>query len=170
MTRFLNSLVRHICDTRTSVGEGFMLFALKVNPYVIKDIIDYNGNTAALSNALVHSGYPQEAAEVMAKQPSKFLWLELMKFWKGKTDDVVKEVTSILSKMDVLADPGPLMNKFLDIFNQRRLIVDLLLQAPAIRVALPRLLHILERLLIMQSATITSCLLEDSSKWEALTQ
>ena len=55
MTRFLNSLVRHICDTRTSVGEGFMLFALKVNPYVIKDIIDYNGNTTALSNALVHS-------------------------------------------------------------------------------------------------------------------
>ena len=94
----------------------------------------------------------------------------MMKLWKGKTDDVVKEVTSILSKMDVLADPGPLMNKFLDIFNQRRLIVDLLLQAPAIRVALPRLLHILERLSIMQSTTITSCLLEDSSKWETLTQ
>ena len=44
MNRFLNSLIRHICDTRGKVAEGFMLFAIKVNPYVIKDIIEYNGN------------------------------------------------------------------------------------------------------------------------------
>lgn len=62
MTRFLNSLVRHICDTQARVGHGFMLFALKVNPHVVKDIIDYNGNVTALSSALTYYGYPLDAA------------------------------------------------------------------------------------------------------------
>ena len=62
MTRFLNSLVKHICDTKSRVGDGFMLFALKINPHVVKDIIDYNGNVAALSSALTYYGYPLDAA------------------------------------------------------------------------------------------------------------
>ena len=66
MNRFLNSLIRHICDTRGKVTEGFMLFAIKVNPYVIKDIIEYNGNVQALSGALVKQGYPSEASNIMA--------------------------------------------------------------------------------------------------------
>lgn len=62
MTRFLSSLARHICDTQGAVGAGFMLFALKVNPHVVKDIIDYSGNVTALSSALSYFGYPLAAA------------------------------------------------------------------------------------------------------------
>jgi hypothetical protein len=58
MNRFLNSLVRHICDTRGRVGQGFMLFCLHVNPFVIKDIIEFEGNIQALSSALVKQGFP----------------------------------------------------------------------------------------------------------------
>lgn len=42
MTRFLNSLVMHICDIKGIVGDDFMLFALNINPHVVKDIIDYS--------------------------------------------------------------------------------------------------------------------------------
>jgi hypothetical protein len=35
MNRFLNTLVRHICDTKGRVAQGFMLFALHVNASVI---------------------------------------------------------------------------------------------------------------------------------------
>lgn len=91
MTRFLNALVRHICDTGCRVGDGFMLFALKVDPSVIKDIINYDGNASALTNALINRGYPAEAAQIVAMFPAKFLWPELMAFWKGKTPDVIRE-------------------------------------------------------------------------------
>ena len=53
----------------------------------------------------------------MALHPKKFLWTELMKFWKGKTEGVIVECSKIIQKMDVLADPGPMMNKFLDSCN-----------------------------------------------------
>ena len=158
MTRFLNSLIRHICDTKSRVGDGFMLFALKINPHVVKDIINFNGNVAALSSALSYYGYPIEAAQVMACHPRKFLWLELMQFWKGKNKDVVNECTLVLSRMDVLSDPGQLMNRLLDIFSQRRLMLDLLLQSPTIDLSLQKLLLILQKLAPMQSATITACL------------
>lgn len=79
----------------------------------------------------------------MACHPRKFLWLELLQFWKGKTKEVVTECTLVLSKMDILSDPGQLMNPLLDIFCQRRLILDHLLQAPAINLSLPKLLLIL---------------------------
>ena len=39
-----------------------MLFALKINSHVVKDIIDYNGNVASLSSALTYYGYPLDAA------------------------------------------------------------------------------------------------------------
>ena len=170
MNRFLNSLVRHVCDTRGKVALGFMLFALHVNPLVIKDIIAFEGNGLALSSALVKQGYPAEASTIMAFDPRKFLYPELMKFWKGKTEGVIVECCRILQKMDVLADPGPLMSKFLDCCNQRRLIVELLLTAPSIRLAMPKLLIVLQRLATMGTDTIIACLSEDSVQWEALTQ
>ena len=169
MNRFLNSLVRHVCDTRGKVDLGFMLFALHVNPFVIKDIIGFQGNVLALSSALVKQGYPPEAATIMALDPKKFLWTELMKFWKGKTEGVIVECCKILQKMDILADPGPLMVKFLDSCNQRRLIVELLLVAPSIKLSMPRLLIVLQRLVMMGGDTITACLSEDSAQWEVLT-
>jgi hypothetical protein len=66
MARFLNALIRHLCDTKGKVGEGFMLFALKVNPSVIKDITDCKTNAKSLSTALVKQGYPPEAAGIMS--------------------------------------------------------------------------------------------------------
>ena len=71
----------------------------------------------ALSAALVKQGYPSEASAIMALHPKKFLWTELMKFWKGKTEGVIVECSKIIQKMEVLADPGPMMNKFLDSCN-----------------------------------------------------
>ena len=94
-----------------------MLFALHVNPFVVKEVIDYEGNVQALSSALVKQGYPQEASSIMAMHPKKFFWTELMKFWKGKTEEVIIECSKVIQKMDVLADPGSLMNKFLDSCN-----------------------------------------------------
>lgn len=52
MSRFLNSMVRHITDHKSPVTSGFMLFSLKVNPSVIKDIIVFSDNSSALSMAL----------------------------------------------------------------------------------------------------------------------
>ena len=170
MNRFLNSLVRHVCDTRGRVALGFMLFALHVNPLVIKDIIAFEGNALALSSALVKQGYPPEASTIMAMDPTKFLYPELMKFWKGKTEGIIVECCRILQKMDVLADPGTLMSKFLDCCNQRRLIVELLLVAPSIKLAMPKLVIVLQRLATMGTDTIIACLSEDSAQWEALTQ
>jgi hypothetical protein len=106
----------------------------------------------------------------MAQYPQKFLWQELMQFWKSKTEEVVIECTKILQKMDVLADPGALMNRFLDICNQRRLIVDILLCTPVIKLSMPKLILILQKLVTMESGTITSCLSEDSEQWDCLTQ
>ena len=162
MNRFLNSLIRHISDTRSKVALGFMLFSLHVNPRVIKEIIGFEGNVLALSSALVKQGYPPQAATIMALEPGKFLYSELMKFWKGKTEEEVVECSRILQKMDVLADPGPLMIKFLDCCNQRRLVIDLLLTAPTIKLAMPRLIIVLQRLATMGSDTIIACLSEDS--------
>ena len=147
-----------------------MLFCLYINPFVVKDIVTFQGNVQALTEALVKQGYPSEASTIMARHPKKFLWTELMKFWRGKTEGVIVECSQIIEKMDVLADPGPLMNKFLDSCNQRRLVVDLLLAAPSIKLAMPRLLIVLQRLAMMGTETILACLSEDSAQWEALTQ
>ena len=163
MNRFLNSLVQHIHDTRGAVGQGFMLFSLHINPVAVKDIIEYAGNMQALSEALVKQGFPNEASTIMALHPKKFLQPELMKFWKGKTEGVVVECSKILQKMDVLADPGPLMTKFLDCCNQRRLIVDLLLGAPSIKLSMPKLIIVLQRLTTMGTEAIMACLSEDSA-------
>ena len=99
----------------------------------------------------------------MALQPKKFLWSELMAFWKGKSEEVIIECSKIIQKMEVLADPGPIMNKFLDSCNQRRLIVDLLLTTPSIKLSMPKLIIVLQRLVTMETSTIIECLSEDSA-------
>ena len=47
--RFLASLVR---DTEITIGAGFVLYALKLNPHSIKDIFDNQDNVTALKEAL----------------------------------------------------------------------------------------------------------------------
>lgn len=85
-SRFLNSLVRHIIDTRVRVGMGFMLFGLKLDPSKLVDIVGFERNYEALFKALIYLKYSKASAEVMALHPGKFLWLDLPKFFEGKTE------------------------------------------------------------------------------------
>lgn len=48
--------------------------------------------------------------------PLKFLWPDLLTFWKSKSPQVISDCVDVMSKMNILADPGPLMNKLVDIF------------------------------------------------------
>jgi len=91
-----------------------------------------------------------------------------MHFWEGKNCDVVSECSQILAKMDVLTDPGAMMPALLDVLAQRSLFTKCLLKTDRIKLSLPKLISVLEKLIPLQSDTIMSCLQEDSSKWETL--
>lgn len=60
-----------------------------------------------------------------------------------------------MSNMDVLADPGPLMNKLVDIFAQRSLIVKHLSRADHINIPMAGLINILEKLTLLKSESIS---------------
>lgn len=69
-----------------------------------------------LEGALEHLSYPVLAISTICKMPQKFLWPDLLTFWKSKSPQVISDCVDVMSKMDILADPGPLMNKLVDIF------------------------------------------------------
>jgi hypothetical protein len=69
-----------------------------------------------LQAALQTLGYPERAVEIIIKMPQKFLWPELLKFWRTKSSQTIDDCVDVMSKMDILADPGSLMNKLVDIF------------------------------------------------------
>jgi len=56
------------------------------------------------------------SAKIIADHPSKFLWPGLLAFFKGKISKVVDDCMIILSRMDILQEPGSQMIKLLDIF------------------------------------------------------
>ena len=56
--------------------------------------------------------------------------------------------------MDILSDPGDLMNNMLDIFAYRRIVVDLLIKAPSIQLSFSKLLITLETIKRLNSETI----------------
>lgn len=60
--------------------------------------------------------------------------------------------------MEILADPGPLMNKLVDIFAQRSLIVKCLGRADHINISMAGLINILEKLMLLSSDSISECL------------
>ena len=82
----------------------------------------------------------------MCHYPSKFLWPELMSFWDGKNEAIVSECAEIIAKMDILTDPGSNMNQLLDALALRGIFSKLLKQAGAIKLSLPRLVALLEKL------------------------
>ena len=56
--------------------------------------------------------------------------------------------------MDILSDPGDLMNNMLDIFAYRRIVVDLSIKAPSIQLSFSKLLITLETIKRLNSETI----------------
>jgi hypothetical protein len=54
INRFLQSLVRHIKDTKSEVEMGFMIFGLTFNPSILQDIVEYRDNAKALKGACKH--------------------------------------------------------------------------------------------------------------------
>jgi len=83
---------------------------------------------------------------------------------------LTEELTLILAKMEVPTDPGVLMQRLVDLSNQRRLLFKQLLTVESIGLTLPVLIPILERLVMMESATINACLAAPSNKWDALSR
>ena len=68
--------------------------------------------------------------------------------------------------MDVLIDPGPHMGQLNDALAQRSLLGRRLMEVDRIKLTLPRLVAVLEKLSPLQADTISACLQADSSKWE----
>ena len=63
----------------------------------------------------------------MSSHPTKFLWSELLSFFKGKLEAMVTICVKIISKMDITSDPGAHMNKLIDFFAQRSILADQLI-------------------------------------------
>lgn len=96
----------NIKDTNMEVGLGFMLIALKMNPVLIQGILDPDENKEALRSALLHLGYLEQAADLVINHPRKLLWPYLLKFFEGKSSSTIYECIMIISKMEILKDPG----------------------------------------------------------------
>ena len=158
LNEFLKALTQHIKDTDGDVEKGFMILALKVNPQLLHEIVGCGHNSKVLLQTFVALGFSEQSARSIQSCPSKFLWLELLKFFEGKPQAIVDDCVKILSKLDIFEDPGSQMNSLLDIFGQRRLIVDLLLQVDQLDLNLSKLLLVLEPLRSMKSETIQTIL------------
>jgi hypothetical protein len=94
----------------------------------------------------------------MCLYPEKFLWGDLLSFWKGKSDQVINHCAHLITKLDVLNDPGQYMGPLTDILAQRSLLMKCLLGVDHIKLTLPRLLIVLEKLVPLSSDTVTACL------------
>jgi hypothetical protein len=167
-SRFLASLVTHVKDIETTVEPGFILFALNVNPRAMHGIFKIHGNVDALKQALTIRRYPPLAIAAMTLFPEKFLWQGLLESWADKSAEAIGQSASILAKMDILTDPGPYIPSFLEVLAQRSLLVHCLGSVDRIRLNLPRLVSVLEKLASLSSESITTCLEVDSTKWETL--
>ena len=74
-----------------------------------------------------------------------------------------------MSKMDILADPGPLMTKLVDIFAQRSLLVKHLSRADHINIPMAGLILLLEKLLFLSTESIIECLSLPVDQWVRFT-
>jgi len=90
--------------------------------------------------------FPITAVTVIALYPDKFLWPDLLQFWGGKSNEVISQCSLILAKMDVLTDPGANMILLTDVLAQRNLLGRRLSEVDRIKLTLPRLIAILEKL------------------------
>jgi hypothetical protein len=166
MCRFLTSLVTHIRDSSSHVGVGFVIYALHLNPRLLQGIFANVQNIASLRQALEQRNYPAATILVMTMFPEKFLWPDLLSFWEGKNGEVVNQCSQILAKMDILTEPGQQMAQLTDALALRSLLAKCLMEVDRIKLSLPTLIAVLEKLAPLQSDTIRVCLQADSTKWE----
>ena len=145
-SRFLASLALHIRDTESKVGAGFVLFAMLINPKELHGMFNQAENKVSLREALTVRRYPPSAINVVALFPEKFLWPELLHFYEGKSDEVITQTSSILAKVDLLTDPGSHIGSLVAVLHQRTKLSMLLANVANIRLNLPRLISILEKL------------------------
>lgn len=166
--RFLASLALHLKDVQGAVSEGLVAFALHLNPAALKDIIHIGDGVSALRKVLLGRGFQPAAVNAMCLQPHKFLWPDLLAFWNDKSPETVTQCAEILARMDVLTDPGDHMEALVQVLAQRSLLAKCLVKADRIKMGVPKLVRVLERLAQLDSETIQACLADDSQKWEAL--
>lgn len=102
----------------------------------------------------------------MSSNPSKYLWSDLLSFFKGKLESMVTICVKIITKMDITSDPGAHMNKLIDFFAQRSLLADQLMLQERITVNMHKLLIVLENICLMDSDAIVKCLNQPSQEWE----
>ena len=167
-SRFLSSLALHLKDVQGTVSTGFVAFALHVNPVVLKNMMTSRGSLAALRQVLHERGFQAAAVNAMCLFPAKFLWPDLLAFWRDKSPETVTSCAEILARMDVLTDPGEQMEALVAVLAQRSLLTKCLLAADRIQMPVAKLVRVLDRLALLEAETIQACLQEDSSKWEQL--
>ena len=78
---------------------------------------------------------------------------------------IIEDCIEVLSKMNIVEDPGSQMNELLDIFGHRRLIVDQLLKHDTISLNISQLIITIETLKNLQSESIIEVLDMPSHKW-----
>jgi len=61
--------------------------------------------------------FSEESSKIIANYPKKFLWPELLEFFQGKTDKLIDEFILILSKLEIITDPGKQMISLVDMFS-----------------------------------------------------
>ena len=94
-----------------------MILALKINPKLLHEIVGCGHNLEVLYKVFCDLGFSEQSARFIQSHPSKFLWVELLKFFEGKPQTIVYDCVKILSKVVIFEDPGGQMNTMLDIFG-----------------------------------------------------
>ena len=141
--RFLHSLAVHIKDVQSAVTPGFVAFALHLNPAVLKGIVTVGDGLLSLRRVLLDRGFKEAAVSAMCLYPAKFLWQDLLAFWADKSPDVVTQCVEILSRMEVLTDPGEQMEELVVVLAQRSLLAKCLLKSVRIGLTLSKLVRVL---------------------------
>ena len=121
-----------------------------------------HGQTEANARGLLLGrGFQPAAVNAMCQQPRKFLWPDLLAFWNDKSPETVTQCAEILTRMDVLTDPGDHMEALVQVLAQRSLLAKCLVKADRIKMGVPKLVRELERLAQLDSETIQACLADD---------
>lgn len=118
-SRFLASLSLHIRDADSKIASGFVLFAMHINPKELHGMFAQPVNKLSLRDALTIKGFPASAVNIISLFPEKFLWPDLLRFYEGKSDEVISQTSSILAKLDILTDPGAHIANLVAVLNQR---------------------------------------------------
>ena len=111
-----------------------------------------------MKEALTGRRYHPSAINVVSLFHEKFLWPEILRFYEGKSDEVIAQTSSILAKVDLLTDPGSHIGSLVAVLHQRTKLSMLLANVPKIRLNLPILISILEKLAPLSQETIIAVL------------